>query len=124
MCLPASGLRHVSQLEPFVCQVGALSIPFETYLFDDYGRDVYVFHAILEENQTSYDDRIVYRQAKQEERLASVLRGERNLGQRVIGVAVHGPFGAAEAQDTLQATLHQMIETGSDSASKHSRTRP
>jgi hypothetical protein len=39
------------------------------------------------------------------------MRGERNLGQRVIGVAVRGPLGLAEAQDTLQATLHQMITT-------------
>ena len=60
VCLPASGLRLVSELEPFVCQVGALSIPFVTYLFDDGGRDVYVFHAILEDNQASYDNRIVY----------------------------------------------------------------
>lgn len=117
VCLPASGLTLVSELDPFICQVGTLAIPFVTYLFDDSGRDVYVFHAILEDNQASYVDRVVYRQAKQEERLASVLRGERNLGQRVIGVAVRGPLGAAEAQDTLQATLHQMIETGAPSDS-------
>jgi exosortase len=118
VCLPASGLRLVSELEPFVCQVGTLSIPFVTYLFEDGGRDVYVFHAILEDNQESYNNRIVYRQAKQEERVESVLRGERNLGQRVIGVAVRGPLGVAEAQDTLQATLHQIITTDSDSDSE------
>jgi exosortase/archaeosortase family protein len=116
VCLPASGLQLVAELEPFVCQVGALAIPFVTYLFNDAGRDVYVFHAILEDNQKSYVNRVVYRQAKQEERIASVLRGERNLGQRVIGVAIRGPLGAAEAQDTLQATLLQMIESGSESS--------
>ncbi|HTO03045.1 MAG TPA: exosortase, partial [Opitutus sp.] len=115
VCLPATGLQLVSELDPFVCQVGTLTIPFVTYLFDDSGRDVYVFHAILEENEASYAERVVYRQAKQEERLASVLRGERNLGQRVIGVAVRGPLGLAEAQDTLQATLHGMIVIDSDS---------
>jgi exosortase len=114
VCLPASGLQLVAELEPFVCQVGALAIPFVTYLFNDSGRDVYVFHAILEDNQKSYVNRVVYRQAKQEERIASVLRGERNLGQRVIGVAIRGPLGAAEAQDTLQATLLQMIDSGSE----------
>ena len=114
VCLPATGLELVAELDPFVCQVGSLTIPFVTYLFDDSGRDVYVFHAILEENEASYAERVVYRQAKQEERLASVLRGERNLGQRVIGVAVRGPLGLAEAQDTLQATLHGMIVIDSD----------
>ena len=111
VCLPASGLRLVAETGPFVCQVGALSIPFITYLFDDGGRDVYVFHAILEDHQESYGERVVYRQAKQEERIASVLRGERNLGQRVIGVAVRGPFGAEEAHVTLQRTLQDLITT-------------
>jgi exosortase len=111
VCLPASGLRLIAETGPFVCQVGALSIPFVTYLFDDAGRDLYVFHAILEDNQASYAERVVYRQAKQGERLDSVLRGERNLGQRVIGVAVRGPFSAAEARDTLQVTLQEMITT-------------
>ena len=109
VCLPAGGLRLVSETGPFVCHVGELTIPFVTYLFDDGGRDVYVFHAILEDNQANYADRIVYRQAKQEERLKSALQGERNLGQRVLGIALRGPLSAAEAQDTLQATLQQMI---------------
>jgi exosortase len=111
VCLPASGLRLVSETGPFVCHVGSLAIPFVTYLFDDAGRDVYVFHAILEDNQASYAERVVYRQAKQGERLKSVMRGERNLGQRVLGVAVRGPLNAAEAQDALQDTLLNMINT-------------
>lgn len=109
VCLPANGLRLISETGPFECRIGDLTIPFVTYLFDDAGRDVYVFHAILEDNQASYDQRVVYRQAKQSERLASVLRGERNLGQRVIGVAVHGALSAAEAQESLESTLQQMV---------------
>ena len=124
VCLPASGLRLVSETGPFVCHVGPLSIPFITYLFDDGGRDVYVFHAILEDNQASYGERIVYRQAKQEERIASVLRGERNLGQRVLGVAVRGPFDAEEAQATLQQTLQELITTSSSTVSGNLQPAP
>jgi len=109
VCLPASGLRLVSETGSFVCQVGALAIPFKTYLFDDNGHDVYVFHAILEDNQDSYDNRVVYRQANSMERLRSVWRGERNLGQRVIGVALSGPFDANEARATLESTLSQIV---------------
>lgn len=111
VCLPASGMRLVSETGTFVCHVGPLAIPFMTYLFDDSGRDVYVFHAILEDNPDSYEERIVYRQAKSEERIDSVLRGERNLGQRVIGVAITGPLDAAEAQQTLQSTLQGIVLT-------------
>jgi exosortase/archaeosortase family protein len=111
VCLPASGLKLVSETGTFVCRVEGLTLPFVTYLFDDGGHDVYVFHAILEDNQADYAGRIVYRQAKQEERIASVLRGERNLGQRVIGVALRGPFTAEEARSALEAMLHGMITT-------------
>lgn len=113
VCLPAGGLRLVSETGPYVCRVGALALPFVTYLFDDGGRDVYVFHAILEDNQASYDDRVVYRQANSMERLRSVMRGERNLGQRVVGVAITGPTDADEARQALQTTLQQMISTHS-----------
>lgn len=123
VCLPASGLRLVSETGSFVCQVGPLAIPFVTYLFDDNGRDVYVFHAILEDNQDSYEERIVYRQANSTERLRSVLRGERNLGQRVVGVAITGPLDEAEARQTLQATLEDIVTTSpqSDATARHAR---
>ncbi len=109
VCLPASGLQLVAETGPFVCRVGDLSLPFVTYLFDDNGRDVYVFHAIVEENEASYDNRVVYRQANSTERLRSVAQGERNLGQRVVGIAVTGPISETDARDTLQATLHEII---------------
>lgn len=111
VCLPANGLRLVSETGPFVCRVSGLAIPFTTYLFDDGGRDVYVFHAILEDNEDSYAGRVVYRQANSMERLRSVLRGERNLGQRVLGVAVSGPLDAEEARATLQSTLQEILVT-------------
>jgi exosortase len=111
VCLPANGLRLVSEGGLFVCHVGDLAIPFRSYLFDDAGRDIYVFHAILEDNQESYSDRVVYRQANSMERLRSVLRGERNLGQRVIGVAISGPLEEMEARKSLQATLQQIVTT-------------
>lgn len=117
VCLPASGLKLISETGPFVCHVGDLAIPFVTYLFNDSGRDLYVFHAILEDNQASYDDRVVYRQANSMERLRSVLRGERNLGQRVVGVAISGPLDPEEARRTLQSTLQQMIKTPTATAS-------
>lgn len=111
VCLPAGGLRLVSETGTFVCQVGALAIPFATYLFDDGGRDVYVFHAILEDNAANHQSRLAYRQANSMERLRSVLRGERNLGQRVVGAAVSGPLDAAEARSALQTLLTEIITT-------------
>jgi exosortase len=124
VCLPASGLRLVAETGPFVSHVGPLAIPFVSYLFDDNGRDVYVFHAILEENQENYEGRIVYRQAKSMERVDSALRGERNLGQRVIGVAISGPLDLPEAQQALQQTLRDMVEVTPESRALTRAARP
>ena len=111
VCLPATGLQLVSETGPYICHVGTLALPFVTYLFNESGRDVYVFHAIVEDNPAGYDDRIVYRQASSSERLRSVLRGERNLGQRVVGVALTGPLDEDEARAALRNILDRIITT-------------
>ncbi len=111
VCLPANGLRLVAETGPFVCEEGALPIPFVSYLFDDAGRDLYVFHAIIEDNEAAYADRVVYRQADSMERLRSALRGERNLGQRVIGIAVSGALNLEDARARLRAMLAHVIVT-------------
>jgi exosortase/archaeosortase family protein len=109
VCLPANGLKLVAETGPFVCRVGDLSIPFTTYLFDNDGQDIHVFHAIVEDNPAAYRNRIVYRQANSTERLRSVLRGERNLGERVLGIALAGPLDAADARAAVNAMLNQIV---------------
>jgi hypothetical protein len=108
VCLPATGLKLVSETGTFVCQVGPLKIPFRTYLFDRGGRDVYVFHAIMED-VPSATGLIAYRQAKSMERINSVLRGERNLGQRVLGIALGGPASEEEAEAALKQMLGDFV---------------
>ncbi len=108
VCLPATGLKLVAETGTLICQVGGLTIPFRTYLFDRGGTEVYVYHAILED-VPSPESLIAYRQAKSSERLQSVARGERNLGQRVIGVAIAGPHSPEQAEADLERMLGRMI---------------
>ena len=49
VCLPASGMRLVSETGVWNCRIDGMDIPFTTYLFDEGGKDVYVFHAIVED---------------------------------------------------------------------------
>lgn len=111
VCLPATGLKLVTETGRFVGRVGPLAIPFRTYLFDDNGHDVYVYHAIMED-VPSPDGLIAYRQANSMERLRSVWRGERNLGQRVLGIALSGPSSAREANAAVERMLHQLVRSG------------
>lgn len=109
VCLPATGLQLVKELEPTQISVKGITVPLRRYIFDHSGHNVYVFHAIMEDVPEAEQGRIVYRQAKSEERLASVMRGERNLGQRVMGIAVSGPRSEAEALEKFETTLGQLM---------------
>jgi exosortase len=110
VCLPASGLKLVAETGTFTCQVGGLTIPFRTYLFDNQGHEVHVFHAIIED-VAGAEGTPLYRQANTAERIRSCLRGERNLGQRVLGIAITAPLSADEARQALVGTLNRIIKT-------------
>ncbi len=109
VCLPASGMRLVSETGVWNCRVGNVEVPFTTYLFDEGGRDVYVFHAIVEDRPAKGGTRLSYRQVSSHERIDSVRRGERNLGQHVVGIAVRGPLAPSEARAVVSSTLESVI---------------
>jgi hypothetical protein len=109
VCLPATGLSLVAETGIWVFRSGELEIPFTTYLFDEQGKEVYVFHAVIEDRPYLQGERLSYRQVATEERIGSVLRGERNLGQRVIGLAVRGPFSPVEARLVVEESLSKVL---------------
>jgi hypothetical protein len=109
VCLPATGMRLVSETGVWNCRVGDVDVPFTTYLFDEGGRDVYVFHAIVEDRPAKGGMRLSYRQVSSHERIDSVRRGERNLGQHVVGIAVRGPLAPSEAREVVSSTLESVM---------------
>jgi exosortase len=116
VCLPATGLTLVSETGVWRCQLQNTQIPFTTYMFDESGRDVYVFHAIIEDRPVEGGTELSYRQVASNERLDSVLRGERNLGQRVVGIALRGPLTPLDARMAVAAALDSMISLRSPDA--------
>lgn len=111
VCLPATGLSLKAATGPFTARTQALDVPFSTYTFDAGGRTVYVYHAIMEDVTFPDDTPIGYRFVDTRERIDSVLRGHRNLGQRVIGISLTGPFARDEAEAIVQKTLSQLLHT-------------
>lgn len=109
VCLPATGMKLVSEVEQWDCWVKGVRIPFTTYLFEENGRSVYVLHAIIEDRPLRAGEHIAYRQVGSDERLQSVLHGERNLGQRVIGIALRGVYSAMDAKEVASNVLQTII---------------
>lgn len=109
VCLPATGMKLVSELGIWDCKINGLRLPFMTYLFNQGGRDVYVFHAIIEDRPLREGEMPSYRQVTSTERLKSVWHGERNLGQHVIGIALMGPDSPTEAREIATRVLQPII---------------
>lgn len=112
VCLPATGLTLVEELGGWECVVHGLRIPFATYLFRQGERDVYVFHAIIEDRPLQAGETYSYLQVDSSERLRSVVRGERNLGQHVIGIALLSAGSPAEAHEVVDRVLQSVIRPG------------
>jgi exosortase len=112
VCLPATGLKLVSEMGVWDCTLDGLQIPFATYIFDESGRDVYVFHAIIEDRPLKPGEHFSYRQVTSSERLTSVLNGERNLGQHVIGIALKGAVSPDDARQIVVRVLKSVIRPG------------
>jgi hypothetical protein len=112
VCLPATGLTLVAELGVWDCEVNGIHLPFTTYLFDQGGRDVYVFHAIVEDRPRRPGESVSYRQVGSSERLRSVWQGERNLGQHVIGIALLGASSPEDAREIAARVLQPVIRPG------------
>lgn len=108
VCLPATGMKLVAETGVWRCPIGPTEVPFTTWLFDEGGRDVYVFHAVIEDRPEGGTP-LGYRQVSTSERLASVARGERNLGQRVVGIALRGPSSPSAARAAVHEALGPLL---------------
>lgn len=109
-CLGAIGMRLEETYSSSDVAVAGVRIPFRRFRFSDGGVPLYVFQAVLREDDperaldASPDD---YSAAG---RLRAVLRGQRNRGLRVLEVAVWGAGGLDDAQRRLQDVLSQRIQ--------------
>jgi exosortase len=118
VCLPATGLKFESEFGRYMCKAGPVEIPFTAFLFQAGDRPVYVFHAILEDRPAPDGEHISYRQVDSSERIQSVLRGHRNLGQRVLGISVLNALSLEDAEATVTKVLNSIIHTPSTSVAK------
>jgi len=109
ICLPAIG-RTFRMARPEVnLRAGTVSLDFRSYEFEQNGRPLFVFVCIQE------DKRVVSGPPDPGEwnlrgRLRAAFQGKRNLGQRLLEIAVSGLDDFAQASEALAKTAGEIVQ--------------
>lgn len=107
VCLGTIGMRMKGTLFPVNATVNGFSIPFRAWLFDQNGKDVYVFHAAVEDGgRHGIGQGIPDTMAG---RLERVLAGSRNRGERLVEVAFWNLPDEISARTELSHYLKSVI---------------
>lgn len=109
ICLPAVGYKFIAEAEPATISISKLNLPFNGSIFDCNGARVYVFRCLWEDfplpeiaRNRNFDMSIMGR-------LASSWYGRRNLGQRLLQIAIAGVQSEQEAREQMQRHLSELI---------------
>ena len=112
VCMTAAGHRLKTLSETTWFTAGDLRLPFIVYAVTDTPRPVYVFYCLWEDRASSQGRgtmMFTYRN-----RLAPMLQGLRNPGQRSLEIALTGELDATQAEATLQNELGKIIQSGTN----------
>ena len=109
ICLPAVGYKFIAEVEPSTVSVSKLTLPFTGSAFDCNGARVYVFRCLWEDypldgvaRNRNFDMSIFGR-------LRSSWYGRRNLGQRLLQIAIAGAQSEQDAREQMQRRLSELI---------------
>lgn len=108
ICLYSIGMHMVRKLAPFTVERNGVTIPFRAWLFEQQGRPIYVFHAIVEDGATKEGAA---------EAIPDTLRGRlhrlrvarRNAGERMVEVAFWNLPDEAAARREMAAYLGDVL---------------
>jgi exosortase/archaeosortase family protein len=108
ICLPAIGRSFRATRPDVKVRDGPLSLDFRSYEFEQNGRPLFVYVCIQE------DKRVPLGPADSGEwnlrgRLRAAFDGKRNLGQRLLEVAVLGLDDFAQASEALSKTAEEIL---------------
>jgi exosortase len=108
ICLPAIGRNFRAARPDVQVRTGAISLDFRSYEFEQNGRPLFVFVCVQE------DKRVAGGPADTGEwnlsgRLRAAFDGKRNLGQRLLEVAVLGLNDFAQASEALSKSAAEIL---------------
>lgn len=106
ICLPAVGRTFRAERPPLTARAGPAALDFRTYEFEQEGRPLFVFVCIQEDKVVSG----VAEEWNVRGRLLAAWRGKRNLGQRLLEIAVTGFDDLAQAKEATAKTVARVVE--------------
>ena len=106
VCLPASGLKQLTESELVFFDAGQLKLPFRKYTYASEGQILYVFFCQWEDGS---EKQAGLKASKQAGRLQSVLTGRRLLGQQTLELILSGCDSLEKADAEVRERLPDLI---------------
>jgi exosortase len=106
VCLPAAGFEQVADSGVVCLPAGGLDLPFRRYIYEAQGQRLYVFFCQWEDGAEKQAGMAA---SKGADRLLSVLKGRRWLGQQTLEFVVLGCESLEKAEERLRNELPEII---------------
>lgn len=109
ICLPAVGYKYVSEAKPVDVSAADLSLTFTGSVFDYHGNTVYVYRSLSDDFPNTGLNKSKSFDMSVRGRLLGAWYGRRNLGQRMLQVAMIGLRSEEDAHAQLKDHLAEML---------------
>jgi hypothetical protein len=110
ICLPAIGRVFRGEQPPLSIQAGLVPLDFRVYEFDEAGRPLFVFVSIQDDKTEASAPQMGPREWNALGRLRAAWRGRRNLGQRLLEIAVTGFDDYGRAKEAAAKTVSEIVQ--------------
>ncbi len=110
ICLPAVGRIFRAEREPVTIETRALPLRFRVYEFEQNGQPLFVFVCIQEDKIAAAGPGNLPNEWSARGRLLAVWHGQRNLGQRLLEIAVSGFDDFSRAREALEITVREVVQ--------------
>lgn len=106
-CLTGAGNELKADLGTRFIPAAGFDLPFRAYVFNDSQQTLYVFFCLWEDGA---EKQMGFGRSKSADRLRSVLRGRRGLGQQTLEIVVSGCKGISDAERAVRERLPELIQ--------------
>ena len=110
ICLPAIGRNFRGEKTPLSIQAGLVPLSFRVYEFDEAGRPLFVFVSIQDDKAEASEPKAGLEEWNARGRLRAAWRGRRNLGQRLLEIAVTGFDDYGRAKEAAARTVNEIVQ--------------
>jgi hypothetical protein len=106
VCLPAAGLKQVSDSVTDFLDTAGLRLPFQKTSYSSQGQMLYVFYSVWQDGD---ERRKGMRSKSRADRLLAPIEGKRRFGQQALEIVITGCSSFREAEEAMRKRLPELI---------------